>query len=95
MGGLEFSHKKGGLVVGKIGACFKKGLLLISIQTNLFQCYLSLSVLPVIVSFAFLHHVYQYSCVSWEDFNFIKSNWQICNLYKRVIFEKQRRRKTS
>ena len=41
-GGSDFSHKNGG--VSKIGGCVKKGVSLIFILANSFQCYLSLSV---------------------------------------------------
>ena len=47
MGGSDVFHKKGG--VAKIGGCFMKGLSLLFILTNPFQCYYSLSVCCVSV----------------------------------------------
>ena len=56
-GDSDFSLKKAG--VDKIGGCFKKeGITYF--HTNLFQCYLSLSVWCVSMCFVYLHHLYHY-----------------------------------
>ena len=41
------------------------------------------------VYFVYLHHFYQYFCVSHEELSLIASNQQICDFYKWIIFEKK------
>ena len=73
-GGLDFSHKKGG--VGKIGGYFKKRRVsLIFILTSTFQYYPSLSVWCVY--FVFLHHFYQHYLYFTEQPSLIAPNQQI------------------
>ena len=73
-GGSDFSHKEEG--VDKIGGCVvlkNRGIRVIFILTNPFQCYVSLSVWYVRVLF-----VYTISnsiiCVALEEHSLIESN---------------------
>ena len=72
----------------------KKGVTLIFILTNPFQCYLSLSVwfvcVCVCVCVLFIYTIsISVNCVSLEELSLIASNQQIYDFYKLAIFEKK------
>ena len=67
----------------------KCGIWLIFVLTNLFQCYLSMSVWRVCVLFICTTSI-SILCVPRKELSFIKSIQQISNFKKSVIFEKQR-----
>ena len=76
--------------VGKIGrVVIKRGVSLIFILTNPFQCYISLSVWCVRVLFIYTISI-SIICVSQEKPSLIVSNQQIYDFYKYIIFEKKR-----
>ena len=77
--------KREGLL--KRGVVLKKGVSLIFILTNCWQCYLSLSVWCECVCLVYLHHFCQYLCVSWEELSLIESNQQIYDCNKWVILK--------
>ena len=86
MGISGFSSKMGG--VGKIESCFKEGVSLIFILTLSKKIFLSVwweceCVLFIsTISNSIL-------CISRKELGLTESNQQICDFYKRVIFEKQ------
>ena len=86
--GVRFSHKQGG--VDKIGEelVWKKGVLLIFIPTNLFQCCFSECLVCVCIFFIYATSISIF-CVSPEQLSLIESYQQICGFCKWVIFEKQ------
>ena len=64
------SHGKASIIISR-GGCFK----LIFIVTNLFQCYLSLSVFGACLCVLFIHTIsIIILCVSWKELCFIKFN---------------------
>ena len=64
---------------------------IIFILTNLFQCYLSLSVCYLCMWMLFIYTIsISIICVSQEEHSLIASNLQIYDLYKCIIFEKKR-----
>ena len=77
----DFPHKKGGF--GKIGGVLKKGVSLMFIRTNPFQCYLSLSVWCVCVLCLF---------ISFPSALFVsqeQSGLSLHDFHKLIIFEKK------
>ena len=80
MEGSDFFHKNG--VDGKKGGVvLKKGISLIFILTNPFQCYLSLSNWCVCILFIYTISI-TITCASQEEPSLISSNQQICDFYK-------------
>ena len=78
-------------MVDKIGDCLKKGVPFIFILTNLFQCYLSVSVWCVCICVLFIYTTsISIICVSQEEPCLIASNQQIHDFYKWIIFGKKR-----
>ena len=86
--GSDFSHEKGGVV--KMGRLLlKREVSLILIQTNPFQCYLSVSVWCMCVLFIYTISI-SIICASLEEPSLIASNQQIYDCYNWIIFQKKR-----
>ena len=88
-GGSDFSYKKG--AVGKIGGkvVLKKGVSLIFVLSNPYQCYLPLGVWYVCVLFIYTTISTSIICISKKNLNFIASNQQTCDFYKWVILKRK------
>ena len=76
----------------KIGGCLKKrGVSLIFILTNPFQCYLSECLVCVRLCVLFIYTIsISIICVSQEEPSLIACNQQICDFYNWIIFDKKR-----